>query len=391
VAKDRGDYPQKRGRKVRVDLRKNRGKIARDKRDLTRRLHVGDESVEDLAREESVRPKGDLSRKRTIVIEEQGADRKDLRDGVVVSVRGLIAEVDDGVQRWACTIRRLLRTRLIEERVPITVGDQVRFLPDPSGESDGGVTIEGQVFPAAVIEDVQERETVLVREYERKRQVIAANVDAVVIAVAAARPPLRPHLIDRYIVSIHQGQMRPIVCINKADLDSTGAAAAVAETYRSLGYRAIMTSVPAGIGLDLLREVLRDQTSVLVGPSGVGKSSLINALAPELNLRIGSLTDLERGKHTTTTARLLRWPFGGYVVDTPGMRQFELPRVDAEELEAYFAEFVDLIRDCKFPGCSHVHEAGCAIRAAVEDGRITNQRYDSYCKMHAECEARPKY
>lgn len=391
MAKDRGDYPQKRGRKVRVDLRKNRGKIARDKRDLTRRLHVGDESVEDLAREESVRPKGDLSRKRTIVIEEQGADRKDLRDGVVVSVRGLIAEVDDGVQRWACTIRRLLRTRLIEERVPITVGDQVRFLPDPSGESDGGVTIEGQVFPAAVIEDVQERETVLVREYERKRQVIAANVDAVVIAVAAARPPLRPHLIDRYIVSIHQGQMRPIVCINKADLDSTGAAAAVAETYRSLGYRAIMTSVPAGIGLDLLREVLRDQTSVLVGPSGVGKSSLINALAPELNLRIGSLTDLERGKHTTTTARLLRWPFGGYVVDTPGMRQFELPRVDAEELEAYFAEFVDLIRDCKFPGCSHVHEAGCAIRAAVEDGRITNQRYDSYCKMHAECEARPKY
>ena len=106
---------------------------------------------------------------------------------------------------------------------------------------------------------------------------------------------------------------------------------------------------------------------------------------------VGTMTELQRGKHTTTTARLLRWPFGGYVVDTPGTRQFELPGVDAEELEAYFAEFVPLIQDCRFKNCTHTHEIGCAVKAAVEEGRIAPERYDSYCKMHAECAARPRY
>jgi ribosome biogenesis GTPase len=288
-------------------------------------------------------------------------------------------------------VRRLLRTRLIEERQPITVGDKVRFAAARSAAQEPFTVIEGQELPSGVIEDVEDRDTVLVREYEHKRQVIAANVDAVVITVAAAQPPLRPHLIDRYLVSVHKGDMRPIICINKIDLDSDGMADGIAKRYRALGYRVLLTSLTTGQGLDMLRETLRDQTSVLVGPSGVGKSSLINALAPEMNLKVGTITDLERGKHTTTTARLLRWPFGGYVVDTPGMRQFELPGVEAPELEAYFAEFVDLIRDCKFPDCSHMHEAGCAVQAALAEGRITPERYESYCKMYEECAARPKY
>ena len=143
--------------------------------------------------------------------------------------------------------------------------------------------------------------------------------------------------------------------------------------------------------MDELRELLAGQTSTLVGPSGVGKSSLLNAIEPGFSLKVGTLTDLARGRHTTTTARLLPWSFGGYVVDTPGLRQFELASVEAEEVEAYFKEFVDLIQQCKYPNCSHTHEANCAIKAAVEEGRITPERYDSYCKMYEECAARRHY
>ena len=379
------------GRKVRVDLRKNRLGLARDKSELTRRLKRGDESVDDENQNQNVRAKGELSRKRTIIIEEEGATRSDLHDGLVLAMRGLVVEVDDGVRRWACTVRRMVRTRLTAERQAITVGDRVRFAPVLQGDAEGFIDIEGELLPEGVIEDLEERDTVLVREYERRRHVMAANVDTAVITVSASMPTLRPHLIDRYLVSIHKGEMRPIICINKVDLDEAGVAAGVAQRYRDIGYNVVETSVTEQRGIDLLRAAIHDKTSVFVGPSGCGKSSLINALAPGMKLKVGTMTELARGKHTTTTARLLRWPFGGYVVDTPGTRQFELPGVDAEELEAYFAEFVELIRDCRFKNCTHTHEVGCAVKSAVEAGQIAPERYESYCKMHAECAARPKY
>jgi ribosome biogenesis GTPase len=383
--------PGKGGRKVRIDLRKNREKTARDKPGLTRRLKAGDETVADHAQHESVRAKGELSRKRTIIIEEEGADRGDLRTGIVVAVRGLICEVDDGVRRWGCTVRRMLRTHLIRDRVPITVGDRVRFSPVYHGTEVGQVVVEGETFAEGVIEDVEERETTLLRQYERKIQVIAANVDTAVITVSVSQPALRPHLIDRYLVSVHKGDLRPIICINKADLDETGEAEHVRQRYHAIGYQAVLTSATNGRGVDFLRGLIRDRMSVFVGPSGAGKSSLINVLAPGMNLMIGTVSDMKKGRHTTTTARLLAWPFGGYVVDTPGMRQFELPDVEAVELEAYFAEFIDLVRDCRFPGCSHTHETECAVKAAVEEGRISRERYESYCKMYEECAAKPRY
>ncbi len=388
MSKDRDDDRPRKGRKVRIDLRKNRGKVARDGAGLTRRMKRGDESVDDEKQNENVRAKGDLSRKRTIIIQEEGEQRTDLHDGVVVAMRGLMTEVDDGVTQWACTVRRMMRTRMIGDRQSITVGDRVRIAPVFHNDVAGQIEIDGLMFAEGVIEEVEERESVLVREYERKRQVIAANVDTVVITVAANQPTLRPHLIDRYLVSVHKGEMRPVVCINKADLDEDGTAAAVAERYRAIGYRALLVSVEQGVGLEPLRETIRDKTSVFVGPSGVGKSSIINALAPDLRLKVGTVSDVERGRHTTTMARLLKWPFGGYVVDTPGMRQFELAGVEAGELEAFFTEFVELLSDCKFKDCTHTHEIGCAIKEAVEDGRITPERYDSYCKMIEEIAAR---
>lgn len=385
------ENPGKRGRKVRIDLRKNRGKPARDKAEWTRKVRAGDESAEDAETIESVRHKGELSRKRTVIVHDEPQVEQAARTGIVVTVRGLVTEVDDGETVWACIVRRLLRTRLIEARAPITVGDEVKFLPVVSGQSHGIQISEDRPLPEGVIDDVAPRRTTLLRQYERKVQVIAANVDQAVITVAVDEPTLRPHLVDRYLVAVHKGGMRPIICINKADLDANGAAAVVADRYRGLGYQSLMTCTHNGLGVGELRALLVGKTSAFVGPSGVGKSSLINAIEPGMSLKVGTLTDLKRGKHTTTTARLLQWKFGGYVVDTPGLRQFDPADVAREELEAYFIEFRDRVAGCKFPDCSHTHESDCAIRAAVDAGQITIERYESYCKMYEECAARPEY
>jgi ribosome biogenesis GTPase len=379
----------KKGKKVRVDLRKNREKSARDKSAISRNLK--DPLAEDASQGESVRAKGDLSRKRTIIVGEEETLDTPLLDGTVITDRGQIAEVDDGTQVWACTVRRMLRTRLIEQRSPIAVGDRVRFRAVQGGGVQSTLVSDDKELPEGVIDEVVPRKTTLVRVYERRVQVIAANVDPVVITVAAAEPTLRPHLIDRYLVSVHQGDMRPIICINKADLDESGFAAETAELYASLGYRTILTSVKKSVGLEALRDEVKDHTAVFTGHSGVGKSSLLNALDPTLDLKVGTLTDLQRGKHTTTTARLLRWTFGGYVVDTPGLRQFDMSDITSEELEAYFKEFVPLLPGCRYDDCTHIHEESCAIRAAVESGQISEMRYDSYCKMYEECAEKPRY
>ena len=374
---------KKRGKKIRVDFRRNLNKTVRDKSAWTRGFREQDIKHEDAHQAERVRGKGALSRKRTIIVGDADASRQCV--GTVVAMRGLVAEVDDGARLWACTVRRVLRSRLIDARHPVAVGDRVRFSPVEVAGEESRMTSESRALPEGVIEDVAERTSILTRHYDRRDQVIAANVDTAVITMAADQPTLRPHLIDRYIVAIHHGDMRPVVCINKADLDADGAAAAVVERYTAIGYTAVLTSLVETRGLDALRDAIQDETSVFFGPSGVGKSSLLNALHPELALKVGPLSDMQRGRHTTTTARLLRWPFGGYVVDTPGIRQFELSQIPSEELEAYFMEFVDLIPDCRFPDCTHTQEVGCAILVAVEDGRIHPARHESYCRMRAEC------
>jgi ribosome biogenesis GTPase len=387
----KGDESRKSGRKVRIDLRRNRSRTVREKTEWTRRVHEGDLEQDDVRSVESVRTKGEHSRKRTVMMHEGEAAERGLLGGIVVAMRGQVAEVDDGVRLWACTTRRMLRTRLIKERSPLAVGDAVQFRLVEGGGAGLHVVSEGQELPEGVIEEIARRRTMLLRHYGRRTHVIAANVDLALIVVAADQPTLRPHLIDRCLAAVHQGGLRPAVCINKADLDVGDAAAEVARRYASIGYETILTSVVDRRGLDSLRELLTNRISVLFGPSGVGKSSLLNALDPALRLCVGTLTDLQRGRHTTTTARLLKWAFGGYVVDTPGLRQFDLENIEAGELEAVFREFVELIHECRYPNCSHTHEQECAIKTAVEEGRIAIERYESYCKMYEECAAKPKY
>lgn len=365
-------------KKQRVAFRYNRAKPAR-KKDWTRQFREQDEDQDETVAEERVKAKGDLSRKRTI-IETDGDPLINLaenqRVGTAIAVRGQIAEVDDGCRIWPCTVRRILRTRLIEQRHPVAVGDQVIFTITADKE---GVEREG------VIERVAPRHGTLSRRYGDRVHTIVANVDQVIIVASANYPPIKPHLIDRYIVSALAGDLEPIVCVNKIDLDDTGEGAEAVTLYRSIGHQVLATSALTGQGLDELRGVMKDNESVLAGQSGVGKSSLLNVLQPSLNLTVGEMSQATaKGRHTTSTARLLRMDFGGYVVDTPGVRSFELAQIPANELEVYFVEFADRVADCKFPNCTHIHENGCAIQKAVADGQIDEDRYESYVRMFTD-------
>lgn len=362
----------KKQRKVRVPFRPNRLRPARD-RNWTRGFHQESIETDDAAQAESVRAKGDISRKRTVTEAGEDPGEGDLHAGVVIAMRGLIAEVDEGGLLWPCTIRRVLRTLQIDSRQAVAAGDRVLFrrCTPPEAEPREGV-----------IERLQPRMTELTRTTGERAHVIAANVDQTVIITSAREPIIKCHLIDRYLVASHAGGIEPVVCMNKVDLDEDGAGRQAAQRYAALGYRLLITSAVTGEGLDELREVLTGKTSVLAGQSGVGKSTLLNALQPDLKLRVAEVSSqTDKGKHTTTTARLLRLSFGAYVVDTPGIRALELAHVQPGELEAYFIEFAPLVPKCKFPDCTHTHEEDCAVLAALDAGEIFPERYDSYVKL----------
>lgn len=373
-----GEPPRDRKKKIRVDMRRNRGKIARDKGAWTRGFRSENVHAEDAATGESATGKGHLSRKRTILIgenEPMPGDPAALQSGVIVAVRGLICEVEYGERRCNCTVRRVLWSRLMSERQPLAVGDRVRFLPGTGGTGSN----EG------CIEHVEPRTTTLTRQYDDRIQVLAANVDLALIVVAADEPTLRPHLIDRFLVAAHKGGLKPIIIINKIDLRADEFIEDVVARYDEIGYTVVPMSVTRNAGIDEIRAVMKDHTSVLVGISGVGKSSILNAVDAGLRLRVGEVGETSRrGKHTTTVAELVRLSFGGYVVDTPGMRQFELAHVPSEEIEAYFIEFRERMGKCKYHGCRHLTEDGCAIRAAAEADEIHPERYQSYVRMMTE-------
>ncbi|HNQ21807.1 MAG TPA: ribosome small subunit-dependent GTPase A [Phycisphaerae bacterium] len=369
--------PPQKGRKVRADLRRNRLQPGR-RRDWTQRALAAEDHELDTRSTESVSAKGDLSRRRTITVRDRAAAlAAGLHLGTVVAMRGLYADVDDGTDHWPCTIRRLLRTRLIAERQPITVGDRVYFRPRvEAGQAESRT---------GVIEDVEPRHSQLCRRTDRRVHAIVANVDQVLIVTSAALPDPKPHLIDRYIVATLAGGMTPVICLNKVDLDAEGVTRTLLEVYQQLEYPTLCTSVVTGEGIDALRGILHDKASVVAGQSGVGKSSLLNAVQPGLKLKVGDIIEqTQKGRHTTVTATLLTLDGGGYVVDTPGVRSFDLSLLNPHELEVYFAEFVPLVPACKFPDCSHTHEIGCAVKDAVEAGRINPQRYESYIGLFAE-------
>jgi len=372
--------------KIRADFRKNRNVRVR-RTDWTRTFDRDDrEGVQEDAppQVERVSGKGDLTRKRTVCASEVDTDQQtDLpvhlhvdeavcRRGRVLAVRGLVSAVrgEDGVL-YQCATRRLLKTLSTDLRHVVAVGDRVQFRP-----AEGAGPKEG------LIESVEPRHGSICRASRGRRQIIVTNVDLLAIISSAAEPPLKPNLIDRLLVAAEKGGVRPLVCINKIDLVEPAALQPLVGVYSQMGYPVLLLSAKTGFGVDRFRRALAGRESVLAGQSGVGKSSLLNAVDPSLHLRVSPISpDTEKGRHTTSTAQLLPLACGGYVVDTPGMRQFELWDVIAEEVAGFFRDLRPYVNLCRFPDCTHTHEDDCAVKDAVADGGLDERRYESYCRL----------
>lgn len=348
-------------KKIRVDFRKNRAKPPRSN-DFTR--HIGQIKADDASSGERVRAKGDLSRQRTITIDHH--EETDLIPGRVTRVFGLFSDVEckDG-RTIRCTIRRILKTVSQDERNAVTTGDRVRFRCESNEEG--------------VIESVEPRRGVLTRASRNREHILVANVDQVVIVVSLLEPDLKVHLIDRYLASAEKGELNPILVLNKIDLTNAAIVQNLVGAYSQLGIPTVLTSTQTGTGIDRLRSLLKDKTTVVSGQSGVGKSSLLNAIEPGLGRRVREVSDVNnKGMHTTTTAELIHLSFGGWVVDTPGIRQFQLFDSRPEEMEGYFREFRPFVTLCSFADCTHTHELKCGVKTAVAKRFIAERRYHSY-------------
>lgn len=372
-------------KKFRAEFKKNRSERTRQT-DWTRKFKQDAIEEGDLVGQERVSGKGELTRRRTVT----GIEREEGQDtgfdvqlevdeaaclrGRVLSVHGLASTVQasDGTL-YRCVTRRLLKTLAIDQRHSLTAGDYVLFRPIPNVDQREGV-----------IERIEPRHGVISRATKGKQHVMVANVDQALLVSSAAEPPLKPNLIDRLLVTAEKTRIRPVVCINKIDLVDPASLEPLVGVYSQMGYQVLLLSVRAGVGIERLRRLLSGRASVVVGQSGVGKTSLLNAVEPALSLPVASVSaETLKGRHTTTTARLLPLSFGGYVVDTPGVRQFQLWDVIPEEVGGFFRDFRPYVSLCRFPNCTHTHEADCAIKDAVADGHLDDRRYDSYCRLFA--------
>lgn len=294
-------------------------------------------------------------------------------EGILVESKG---------QRYTCLLRGVLKKEKGLDRNLVTVGDFVYF--EITSPSEGSIA------------HVEVRKTILSRAdnlSRRKNQLIAANIDQVLITASVVSPLLKPPLIDRYIIAARKGGLEPVIVINKIDLlqDPTVDEAVrnlekdlynhLVEVYKQNDIQAIGVSVTTEEGLEALRQVMKDKASVFSGQSGVGKSSLINAITGSV-LRIGDVVErTQKGSHTTTTATLLPLEFGGWCIDTPGIKSFGVWDLKLEEIERYFTEIHTYGLHCHYPNCSHIHETGCAVMQAVEQEKISIIRYNSYLSL----------
>ncbi len=301
--------------------------------------------------------------------------------GTVIENHGALFDVlvEDRVVR--CLLRGKLKKDKRRQVAPIAAGDRVELTLLDHGR--------------AVIERVLPRETDLSRRAagsEPLQQTLVANVDQAVIVFAAAEPRPDLFMLDRFLVAVAAGvqtvaevpdlPLQPLIVVNKLDMVDGGLVRAQFAVYRHCGFRLLLTSALLGVGLDELAGALKDHRSVICGPSGVGKSSLLNALAPGLRLRtseIGGVT--HKGRHTTSSIAFLQLPFGGWVADTPGLRQLGFWQVTPEHIAAAFPDLQPYLGRCHYSNCSHRHEQGCALLAAVAAGDVDGRRLRSFRQM----------
>jgi len=364
---------KKKRSKQRTDFRKKHQERVR-RGDLTRDFHSGDaDRLADVSQGERVSGKGELTRKRTVSgLPDESADPSladNLISGRVISVHGLKSRVlaDNGLV-YECALRQVLKSLSIDQRSVLVAGDRVRIRADS--------VLDG------MIEYVEPRRGTISRTSRGQQHVIVANIDYLLIIASALEPVLKPALIDRFLMTAEHCHVEPVVVINKIDLVDPTFLQQIVGVYTSMGYRVLMTSAETGRNIEYLKALLTDKQTALAGQSGVGKSSLLNAIQPGLGLAVAQVSqDNEKGRHTTTAAQLIPLELGGAVFDTPGIRQFQLWDISASEVAGLMPDLRPYVNACRFPDCLHLSEHQCAVKDAVADGRIDARRYDSYCHL----------
>lgn len=291
--------------------------------------------------------------------------------GVVTAAFGPLVRVQAGEEALVVPFRRNLRWPGTEVDRRLVVGDRIVL--------EGG---PGRL----VVSEVEPRTSLLTRRSpgEARSRAIAANVDQAVIVMAAVEPAPNPRLLDRLLVACHHARISPIICINKVDQGCTGIETWIGD-YQDAGYPILLVSARTARGMGCLKRAVADHTTLFCGPSGAGKSALLNGIHPGYRLREGSISEATgKGTHTTTTAQLLPLPGGGFVVDTPGVKEFGLWDLAPARLHDCFPDVARFVADCEFTSCGHGDEANCAVRTAVNAGRLSSRRYSSYLKLRNE-------
>ena len=286
---------------------------------------------------------------------------------------------------FPAVLKGKIRLRNNESTNPVAVGDHVRF--ESATDSLSDISLKNP----AQISEVLDRKNHLIRKstnLSRQSHVIAANVDIAFAVVSLYFPEIKLPFLDRMLVTCEVYGIPVTIVLNKVDLYREEAPQAVADfidIYTNAGYRVVCTSARTGEGVDELRSLTCGNVCLFSGESGVGKSSLIKALDPSLDPKIGRISDVHlQGKHTTSLYEMYRLRTGGWVIDTPGLRGFGLVNLEKEEISRYFPEMLKISENCRFTPCTHTHEPGCAVKEAVEDGRISPERYSSYLGMIEE-------
>lgn len=299
-----------------------------------------------------------------------------MKGKVIKSTGSWYIVTDDEGRRWECRLRGKIRLDGLRSTNPVAVGDNVVFEQEP-GKDTG------------VIKSIAPRDNVIVRKsvnLSKASHIIAANVDLAIVVATIAQPRTSTGFIDRFLVTAEAYHIPAALIFNKCDLwddEQREEANLLMDYYQCLGYVSFAVSATRGDATEQLKDLMRGKTCLFAGHSGVGKSALVNALDPSLDVRIGAISDVyNKGKHTTTFAEMHPLAFGAWVVDTPGIREFALYDMEKDILAQRFPEMRDRMSQCRFANCTHTHEPGCAVKQAVEQQLIAPWRYNNYLRMY---------